>query len=115
MGLREVLSKKVRLKIADVYEREELHQIADVVDEQPMSAWDLEMCSLHGWNVDEDDTYNYVLETVQRVRFTAFFDWLIAAMTANEKIEFLKNARKLQNNIDSIKGLETLRFPNKYK
>lgn len=98
------LSKEALRRLNDVLDRNELHKLADAVEEKRLSDWDLEMYALHGFDEDENAPYNWVLETVKRRRFTSYMRWLGQALIDKDRAEFIRHANTVKNNIETTRG-----------
>lgn len=102
------LSEKARQEMDKVFDFDELDELADQVDECPLSDWDLEMYALHGFDDDDNDPYNWVMEAVTRIRFEAFLKWLIASLSEQEQRQLVRNANTLRSQIESFRDLPPL-------
>lgn len=100
------LTKEAQQRMEDVLNRDQLHRLADQIEEVPLSDWDLEMYALHGFDDDDNDPYNWVLETVKKRRFLEYMRWLVSSMDENQRQQLAASASVLRMKIET-----TRRFP----
>ncbi len=90
-------------RLITVFSRDEIHAVADAIDAQPMSAWDVEIYSLHGFDEDENDPYHWVLEIATKRSIINFLAWLRAELSEVEAASFQKSATNLARTIEATK------------
>jgi len=111
LGLPETLSEEARMRFEQVVDRTELHQIADQLEACPLSAWDLEIYTLHGFDDDDNDPYNWVLETIKKRRFVVYLIWLVKRLNNEERMVFSAQAEQAKHRIETIANSPALPDP----
>jgi len=111
LALPKILSREARVRIDSVLDRNDLHQIADQVEAHPLSPWDLEMYTLHGFDEDENDPYNWVLETVKKRRFIQYMSWLVKRLSQEEVAGLWESAEALRKQIETTAHSPSLPNP----
>jgi hypothetical protein len=116
LDLPKTISEQARKKYEkDVTDKTELHALADQIDEQPHTKWDIEMYSLHGFDDYNNDPYNSVLFIIGYKRIKAYLNWLVSVFNDIELKQFLKAANHLQASIPALKPFENLYIPEEIK
>lgn len=111
LGLPPALTKESHIRLEEVFDRSKLHALADQIEECPLSDWDLEMYALHGFDDDENDPYNWVLETVKKRRFVGYLDWLVASLSDEQRHRFVDNANVLKVQIETTRNFPPFTDP----
>lgn len=107
LGLPHGFSEEARTRLEEVFDRTRLHALADQIDKRPLSDWDLEMFSIHRFDDDDNDPYNWILETVKKRRFVSFLEWLVKSLSDEQLQRLADSANRLKMEIETTQG-----FPN---
>lgn len=108
--LPEPIKTATREQLAKVFSRDEIHAVADTVDAEPLSAWDVEMYSLHGFDEDENDPYNWVLEVATKRSISEFLEWLRPQLSAAQTDAFQQSVITLAGTIEATSHYQTFEW-----
>lgn len=114
LGLPPTLAKEAHTRLDEVLNRSELHALADQIEKRPLSNWDLEMYALHGFDDDENDPYNWVLETVKKRRFGGYLGWLVASLSDEQRSRFVDNANTLRMQTETTRNFPPFTDPKEF-
>lgn len=110
LGLPQGISEESRSKLEDIFDHNELHALADQIDKHPLSDWDIEMYSIHGFDDDENEPYTWVLETVKKRRFSSYLDWLVASLNDDQRRQLVDNANALKSQIETTRHFPIFQY-----
>ncbi len=109
LGFPPDFSERARARLeADVIDHDGLHKLADRIDQRPLSDWDLEMYSLHQFDDDDNDPYNWILQTVRKRRFSAYFRWIVDSLSDAQLQDLLVNADLVRERMETTRGFPPL-------
>lgn len=108
--LPEPIKTATQERLSTVFSRDEIHALADTVDAEPLSAWDVEMYSLHGFDEDENDPYNWVLEVATKHRVQKFLAWLRPQLSETQSHIFRQSVLTLANTIEATQHYKSFEW-----
>ena len=110
LGLPPRIARGVRERVDRLCDYRELHELADALEAEPLSNWDLEIYTIHGFG-DNNDPYDWVLETVEKRRFVEFLKWLSTVLSVSERQTLVESANSLRVHIENTKHYPELGDP----
>jgi len=105
------LTDEAHAKLEQVWDRTELHTRADQIEAQPLSLWDMEMYSLHGFDEADNAPYNWVLEAVGKRIFNKYLRWLVENLTDDQRQQLVHRANCLRLQIETTRNDPELTDP----
>jgi len=105
------LSDEARIRLERILDRKTLHRTAEETQARPLSGWDIEMYTLHGFDDDENDPHQIVLETIKKRRFVEYLKWLAGSLSPEQRREFRQCADALRERIETTSRSPALPDP----
>jgi hypothetical protein len=98
------LAAKARTRLIEARDRHSLNALDDRVSAKPLSAWDVEMYALHGYDTGDNDPFHRINLTVLKRAMLAYLRWLAAAMAQQERAALTAGAERLREELSEIAG-----------
>jgi len=111
LGLPKSISSKARLELDGILDRTPMHHLADEIGMKPLSPWDLEIYTLHGFDDDERNPYHWILETVKKRRFVGYLGRVAEQLSEDERRSFWDNADEVRRSIETTSHSSALEDP----
>lgn len=115
LSLPVTVNEHARLYLIKAVDTSDIEAIEDSLEGLPLSAWDVQMYLIHGFDDEDDDSgmcpFMWVRETVQNHRFRQYLGWLRARLSATEQHAFVSAGRTLKSQIASTQKLPPLLDP----
>jgi hypothetical protein len=108
LGLPPRLSAIAREHLEAARDKRALNALHDRVDARPLSAWDVEMYALHGYDMGDNDPAHRINLTVLKRVMLAYLRWLRSALSEQERATLLAGAERLRRQTKAMEGTAPL-------